>query len=59
MMFKMILKTPLTSPLEICYEETNIEKEDLSEAFFQNNTRQLVVLDKHRTGGLPRAAMMI
>jgi len=41
---------------EICYEETNIEKEDLSGDDFQDDTRQLVVLGKHK-GGLPRAAI--
>jgi hypothetical protein len=47
----------LTSPREICYEETNIEKEDLSGTFYQNNKRQLVVLGEHK-GGLPRAAII-
>jgi hypothetical protein len=50
--------TPLTRVSEFCYEETNIEKEDLRGTFFQNNTGQLVVLDGHK-GGLPRAAITI
>jgi len=50
--------TPLTSLLGICYEETNIGKEDLIETSYQNNTRQLVVLGGHK-GGLPRAAIIV